>query len=283
MRPVNLIPPEERRGDSAPSRTGALSYIVVGALAFAFLAVTVTALLGKSVSDKEAEVATLEEREAEAAARAQSLAPFAQFQQIKDARVETVNALAASRFDWERVMRELSKVLPAHVWLTGLTGTVSPDVDVEKASKVNLRADVSGPALELVGCARSQRDVARLIASIGDIDGITRVTAAKSEKPASETAGGGGGDKATSECRTRSFIARFELVAAFDAVEVPEGAVPPAPAEEATPEASPTEGSSGEDGGVSEVEQGREEARESVAEAEEDVKSAKKIAQGKSG
>lgn len=283
MRPVNLIPLDERRGDSAPSRTGALSYIVVGVLAFAFLAVTVTAMLGKSISDKEAEVATLEEREAEAAARAQSLAPFAQFQQIKDARVQTVNALAASRFDWERVMRELSKVLPSHVWLTGLTGTVSPEVDVEKASKVGLRAEVPGPALELVGCARSQRDVARLIASIGDIDGITRVTAAKSEKPASETTASGGEQKGTSECRTRNFITRFELVAAFDAVEVPEGAIPPAPADGAAPEAAPTGSPSAEDGGVGEVEQGQEQARESVAEAEEDVKRAKKIAQGKSG
>ena len=27
MRPVNLIPPEERRGDQAPLRTGPLAYI----------------------------------------------------------------------------------------------------------------------------------------------------------------------------------------------------------------------------------------------------------------
>ena len=30
MRPVNLIPPEERRGDHAPLRAGALSYVIVG-------------------------------------------------------------------------------------------------------------------------------------------------------------------------------------------------------------------------------------------------------------
>ena len=30
----------------------------------------------------------------------------------------TVTSLADSRFDWERVMRELSLVLPADVWLT---------------------------------------------------------------------------------------------------------------------------------------------------------------------
>ena len=31
MRPVNLIPPEDRRGDRAPLRAGSLSYVVVGA------------------------------------------------------------------------------------------------------------------------------------------------------------------------------------------------------------------------------------------------------------
>ena len=32
MRPINLIPPEERRGSQAPLRSGPLAYILVGAL-----------------------------------------------------------------------------------------------------------------------------------------------------------------------------------------------------------------------------------------------------------
>jgi len=32
MRPVNLIPAEERRGDAAKSRTGPLAYVLVGVL-----------------------------------------------------------------------------------------------------------------------------------------------------------------------------------------------------------------------------------------------------------
>ena len=30
MRPVNLIPPDQRRGDSAPLRTGPLVYVLLG-------------------------------------------------------------------------------------------------------------------------------------------------------------------------------------------------------------------------------------------------------------
>ena len=35
MRPVNLIPPEDRRGDHAPLRAGVASYVIVGVLALA--------------------------------------------------------------------------------------------------------------------------------------------------------------------------------------------------------------------------------------------------------
>ena len=40
MRPVNLIPPEARRGEKAPMRTGALSYVIVAVLAAALVGVT---------------------------------------------------------------------------------------------------------------------------------------------------------------------------------------------------------------------------------------------------
>ncbi len=58
---------------------------------------------------------------------------------MRDARVETVTSLAQSRFDWERVMRELSLVLPGTVWLTNVTGTVAPTVTVPNGASVSLR------------------------------------------------------------------------------------------------------------------------------------------------
>ena len=44
MRPVNLIPPEQRRGEQAPLRTGPLPYIVVGALVAVLVGVTALVL-----------------------------------------------------------------------------------------------------------------------------------------------------------------------------------------------------------------------------------------------
>jgi hypothetical protein len=60
MRPVNLIPPEERRGDRAPMRTGPLAYVIVGVLAVGLVAVTATVLIGNQVTDRKAEKASLE-------------------------------------------------------------------------------------------------------------------------------------------------------------------------------------------------------------------------------
>jgi Tfp pilus assembly protein PilN len=232
MRPVNLIPDDLRRHDRGVSKSGVLPFAIVGGLALALIAVTVLTLINRDLSNKQSEVATLEVTAAETEARAQGLTAFIEFKDRSNARVDTVNALARSRFDWERVIRELTLVLPNKVWLTSLIGSVSPEVSVSDGESVDLRASVPGPALELVGCAKSQREVAALISALGDIDGVTRVTAGRSEKPqdgASEA--GASSNNASSDCRTRDFITRFEAVAAFDAVPVPEGAAPSPSAE----------------------------------------------------
>lgn len=258
MRPVNLIPPEDRRGESAPTRTGALAYVVVGALVVALAAVSGLVFFNKQVSDREAEAAVLESRAAETQARAESLSAFAGFQQVHDARVATIEQLAKSRFDWERVLRELSLVIPRHVWLTSLNGSVSPEAGAgEGSSSSSLRAEIAGPALELAGCGRSHRDIARLIAAMEDIDGVTRVTVTDSQRTDEDAAaqaapaGSGGSAPLTGDnCQTRSSIPQFNLIAAFDGVPVP-AAIEPAPVAPAPPSATATPSSV--DGGVADA------------------------------
>jgi Tfp pilus assembly protein PilN len=280
VRPVNLLPSEDRRGSAAPSRAGNLAYALVAVLAIAVAGVAATTLLGKSVKDKEAELAALEREEAELTARAASLSSFASFEQLKEDRVATVTSLAESRFDWERVMRELSLVLPNRVWLVNVTGTVSPEVQVQDGAGIGLRSEVPGPALELDGCARSQRDVARLIASIEDIGGVTRVTVAQSEKPGSDVAAAGGSeDDVADDCRTRSYVTQFQLVAAFDAVAV-EAASPQAPAPETATTTETGSAPPPDDGGVGAAEAQQEAEAGDVNESGERVENAAEIAAG---
>ncbi len=234
MKPVNLIPPEERRGASTPARTGSAVYFIVGGLALALVAVCAVVFLGNQISDKEAEAAGLQAKATETEARAESLSSYVSFQDMRDSRVETIDSLAKSRFDWERVIRELSVILPKGVWLQNLTGTVSPDVQIDDGAAISLRTSIPGPALELVGCARSQPDIARLIAAMHDIDGVTRVTAANGIKSDKTTDSGSAGASAdTSASNTDGgcppSAPAFQLVAAFDAVVIAGSAGAPTP------------------------------------------------------
>ena len=222
MRPVNLIPLEERRGEHAPLRSGPLAYILVGALIAALAAVTALVLVGNQISEREAEIAQLTREDDAAAAKAARLAPFTEFRTLAEQRVETVSSLADSRFDWERVMRELSLILPDDAWLTALTASASAEAGVSGGGGSGLRGAVPGPALELSGCAAGQESVAGFVTALKDIEGVTRVAVPSSElaeKGSGEggSSSGGGGE----ECRTREFIAKFEIVVAFDAAPVP--------------------------------------------------------------
>jgi Tfp pilus assembly protein PilN len=233
MRPVNLIPSEDRLGARRPMRGGPLAYIVMGTLVAALLGVTVLVVSGNQISERKTEIVQLETEKAAVEARAQTLDAYTQFHGVREQRLATVASLADSRFDWERVMRELALVLPGDVWLTNLTGTASPAVAPEGASGVALRASIPGPALELVGCARSQDAVAGFVRVLKDIDGVTRVGMQSS---ALGTGSSGSGSATTSTCQTRDFIAQFQMVAAFDAAPVPSEAAPEPEATTAAPE-----------------------------------------------
>lgn len=257
MRPVNLIPAEERRGSQAPMRTGLLPYLLVGALVAVLVGVTALVLTGNQIADREDEVAQLQREDAAAKARAERLVAFTQFETLHEQRLATISSLADSRFDWERVMRELALILPEDAWLVSLNATASPEAGGESGGGDEgggsaLRGSVPGPALEISGCAAGQESVAGFVTALKDIDGVTRVGVESSELPEQaiassagegEAAGGGG----NSDCKTRDFIAQFSLVVAFDAAPVPAAAAATGvPVATEAAESSPTEGSEGE-------------------------------------
>jgi Tfp pilus assembly protein PilN len=247
VRPVNLIPVEERRGEQAPLRSGPLVYVLIGALVALLAGVTALVLVGNQISEREGEIAGLEVEDAREEARAESLAAYTQFRQLSEQRVTTVASLADSRFDWERVMRELSLVLPKTAWLVSLTASAGGSVEGGESGS-GLATAALGPTLELSGCATGQEAVAGFVTALKDIDGVTRVGVQSSELGTEDGGGGGGGSEGGDECRTRSFIAKFEIVVAFDAAPVPAAASTgeAVPAATETTETTSSESSEGE-------------------------------------
>jgi Tfp pilus assembly protein PilN len=224
MRPVNLIPESERQGARKQLRSGPLAYLVVAALVAALVGVAALVLTGNEISEREGEIAKLQQEDAAAKEKAAELAGYTQFHGVSQQRVATVASLAASRFDWERVMRELSRVLPGDVWLTDMAATATPDASVEGATSSQIRGAIAGPALELSGCAGGQESVAGFVQALKEIDGVTRVAVESSElgQVDGDSSSSAASDSASSgsDCQTRSFIARFQVVVAFDAAPV---------------------------------------------------------------
>jgi Tfp pilus assembly protein PilN len=222
MRPVNLIPAEERRGAEAQLRGGPLVYVVLGGLVALLLGVVLLVNASNQVNERKSEVTQLESEAASVQAKSDRLAAYVSLAEINDRRIATVKDLAESRFDWERVIRELSLIVPGNVELTNLTGTAKPDVSVNGAASIAMRTTIPGPALELLGCTDGQDGVAAFVADLKEIDGVTRV-GVQSSKESREEGGSSEDEAAVSAggCQDKSLDFQFEIIAAFDAAPEP--------------------------------------------------------------
>jgi Tfp pilus assembly protein PilN len=234
VRAVNLIPADQRRGvgGGGAGGGGTATYAVLGALAAVVVAVGAYVLVGNSVNSRKSDLARVNAQATTAQQQATALQPYREFAKLREARVQTVASLAASRFDWERVMSDLSRALPNDVWLTSLIGTVAPGVSFEGANSSGdtgaLRSAVQTPAVELVGCTETQSEVSRVMARLRLLHGVTRVSLGSSEKTDS-TAGSGGGASASGggnsgDCRNgSSHFPQFEMVVFFKGPAVAAG------------------------------------------------------------
>lgn len=253
MRPINLIPEEERPGNRRPLRAGPLAYVVVGVLALALIGLTAMVVTDSQISERKAEVTQLESEQQAVRAEVESLAAYTQFHTVREQRVETMTSLADSRFDWPRVMQELALVLPADVHLTSLTASASPEAGSGGGAASTMRPSIAGPALEMVGCAASQGSVGGFVDALKGIDGVTRVGVQSS------TVGGDteSGSASASSCAAGKKVAQFQLIVAFDAApaqvegESEEATAAPVESTEApSGESGSTSGSASSEGGT---------------------------------
>jgi len=238
MKAVNLIPLEERRGPSAGGRSGAGAYAVLGTLAVLVLMVAAWTLTGKTVTDRKAQLAGVEQQANSAEAQASQLAAYSTFSDLRKTRAETVASIAKSRFDWAHVMHEIARVIPPDTHLTSLAGTVSPSADAPSGGgeALALRGSNTGPAIDIVGCANGQANVSRMLSRLRLVDGVTHVTLAESSKSDQPTSAASGPNSNSDDCRYNDAITRFDVLILFNA---PPAAAAPTTAATPTPGAAP--------------------------------------------
>jgi Tfp pilus assembly protein PilN len=195
VKPVNLIPADQRRGRDS-SGSGLASYVLLGLLALVVAVSAAYTLTNKSISDKRHQLEDVQARAQATSDQAAALASFTNFASLRQKRTETVRSLATSRFDWSHALHEIARTIPSDAWLTSMRGTVSPSSSVEGGANDPLRTSLPDPAIELIGCTTSQDKVASVISSLRRVQGVKRVTLSSSVKTDSGS-GGGGSDSAS--------------------------------------------------------------------------------------
>ena len=218
MRAVNLLTPELRSAQKGPgasrpsvmeSSGGLGAFIVLGVLALCVAGVAGSVLANNVVKERKASLAEVSTKNEATVKRAAELKPYADFQTLAQARASTVKALASARFDWEQSLRDLSRALPSDVYLNSLKGTLGGGT-----TGGGIRGAIGSPALELSGCTRNHTAVATLMSRLRNVQGVTRVSLAKSEK-ATVAAGGA----TTGPCGNKA-PPSFEIVVFFEKATV---------------------------------------------------------------
>jgi Tfp pilus assembly protein PilN len=233
MRAFNLIPADERGGAGlSAGKSGGSAFVVLGLLGVLAIFALLYGQASRQISSQTAKIATLNTQAQAAQAQAARLTPYVDFMTMHEQRVQAVDQLVDSRFDWAHAFHELGRVLPpGQVSLTSLTGTIgsgtgSTSAGADTAAGASSKAAAatgattpaagsssaatassssvssatpagSVPTFTLAGCARSQAMVALTITRLRLIDGVSEVTLQSSVQAAKMGGGSGGCTGAT--------------------------------------------------------------------------------------
>jgi Tfp pilus assembly protein PilN len=223
---------------------GAGPFVVLGVLAAAVAGTAGYVLSENTIKQRQSDLASITVQSQQVAAQATKLKPYADFDAMANSRVKTVKDLAGSRFDWEQVLRDLARAVPADVTLKSLTGDTGAGGGGAGGASSALRGAINAPAVTLDGCAPNQTEVARLVARLHDVDGVTRVTLGKSDMK--KVTAAQGGDVTATESRNAQPCGAgsrpdFEVVLFFqDAAERVASASSATSGGSATPQVTPT-------------------------------------------
>ncbi len=204
MRPVNLLPENLRPRQRKQGGSGG-SYIVLGVLAALLAGMVLYVVTANQVTSRQAETERLRAETYAAEQRAGALVRFGAFKDLKQSRMASVASLSAGRFDWERMARELSLVLPKGVWLTDLKATATGEEapggssgassSTSSSSSSSSSSAASGeaeklPNLLLSGCSPTQEAVAQALVRLRRLHQAEEVELVVSEREEGEQGGG---------------------------------------------------------------------------------------------
>lgn len=176
MRAVNLLPSDAKKTGSAGRRrlplVVAAGGILVVTAASAFLAFSASG----AADERRAELALTEAAIAAVPTPTQSAAASGLVAQERADRVAALSAALSSRVAVDRVLRELSYVLPADAWLTGLIANAPSPADSAATPGTTPAPTSSGaPGVTIQGATFSHESVARVLARLSVLPTLENV------------------------------------------------------------------------------------------------------------
>lgn len=120
MRRIDLLPPSYRQ------RRRERSSLLIAGVAIALVVLLLIGwwfLLGLRVNDAEAELAAIQQSNAELDAQIQELQRFVVLQNEVDAKRTALQTVMTGDIDWPGTLAEIAMVIPSEVWLTNLTAS----------------------------------------------------------------------------------------------------------------------------------------------------------------
>jgi Tfp pilus assembly protein PilN len=172
MRAVNLLPKDETR-----SRQQAPLPALVGGPAALLAVVALTAgymNASSKLSDRTQQVEGLKAQEAAIPKPGVKSAVDQTLVAQRGPRVTALGQALTHRVAWDRLMREISQVLPSDVWLGDLTLT-APNSAAATTPAVPPAPGAAATGLQMTGSTYSQEAVARLLARLQVVPDLTNV------------------------------------------------------------------------------------------------------------
>jgi Tfp pilus assembly protein PilN len=185
VKAVNLIPTEQRRVRATGNRSGS-AYVLIGVLATLLVMVATYVFTASNVTDRQNKATAAKAEADRLEAQAAQADSFTNFAQIKQTRLASVSTIADTRFDWERMLRELSRAMPAGSWLQASDASVAGEPG-SSTSEVSTAAAPTGPSATLTGCTPDQADVARMMVRLRQMHRVTDVVLNQSSTEPGET------------------------------------------------------------------------------------------------
>jgi Tfp pilus assembly protein PilN len=216
VKAVNLIPSEQRRVRATGNRSGS-AYVLIGVLATLLVMVAAYVFTASNVTDRQNKAAAAKAEADRLEAQAAQADSFTNFAQIKQTRLISVSSIADSRFDWERMMRELSRAMPAGSWLQASDASVAGQGTGSDTSTTSTTTAPAGPTTTLTGCTPNQADVARMMVRLRQMHRVTDVVLNQSSTEPGET-----GEVTANSCGS---YYQFDVTVSF-AVTQPETEAP---------------------------------------------------------